>query len=63
MSLRSEHSLDDLARMMAPRVRGWIWINYYYRFRGSEFQAAADRPDCIIVRLVMRKHKHLRGHK
>jgi RNA-directed DNA polymerase len=61
LPLRSELSLGDLERMMAPRVRGWI--NYYCRFRGSEFQAVADHLDRIIVRWAMRKYKRLRGHK
>jgi len=47
--------------MIAPRVRGWI--NYYCRFRGSEFQPVADHLDRIIVRWAMRKFKRLRGHK
>ncbi len=61
LPLRSELSLDDLARRMAPRVRGWI--NYYCRFRGSEFQPVAGYLDQIIVRWAMRKYKRLRGHK
>jgi RNA-directed DNA polymerase len=61
LPLRSELSLDDLARMTAPRVRGWI--AYYCRFRGSEFQPVADHLDRIIVRWAMRKYKRLRGHK
>ena len=61
LPLRSELSLDELSRRMAPRVRGWM--NYYCRFRGSEFQVIADHLDHIIVRWAMRKHKRLRGHK
>jgi len=61
LPLRSELSLDELARRMAPRVRGWI--NYYCRFRGSEFQPVADYLDRLIVRWAMRKYKRLRGHK
>ncbi|WP_218925889.1 group II intron maturase-specific domain-containing protein [Marinobacter sp. LV10R520-4] len=33
MTHRSELSLDQLAQMLALRVRGWI--NYYCRFRVS----------------------------
>ena len=61
LPLRSELSLDELARRMAPRIRGWI--NYYCRFRGSEFQPVADYLDRLIVRWAMRKYKRLRGHK
>jgi RNA-directed DNA polymerase len=61
LPLRSELSLGDLARMTAPRVRGWI--RYYCRFRGSEFQPVAEYIDRVIVRWAMRKYKRLRGHK
>ena len=59
--LQSSLSIDDLARVLAPRVKGWI--AYYCRFRGSEFQPVADHLDRLIVRWAMRKHKRLRGHK
>lgn len=61
LPLRSELSLGDLARLTAPRVRGWI--RYYCRFRGSEFQPVAEYIDRVIVRWAMRKYKRLRGHK
>jgi len=59
--LRSELSLDQLARILPPRVLGWI--TYYCRFRGSEFQPVADHLDRAITRWAMRKFKRLRGHK
>jgi RNA-directed DNA polymerase len=61
LSLRSEWSLQALAKKMAPRVRGWM--AYYCRFRGSAFQVIAEHLDRIIVRWAMRKYKRLRGHK
>lgn len=61
LQLHSELSLDDLSVTLNPRVRGWI--NYYCRFRGSEFQPVADHIDRVIVRWAMRKFKRLRGHK
>ena len=61
LQLHSELSLDDLAKTLNPRVSGWI--NYYCRFRGSEFQPVADHIDRVIVRWAMRKFKRLRGHK
>jgi RNA-directed DNA polymerase len=61
LPLRSELSLSDLARLTAPRVRGWM--RYYCRFRGSEFQPVADHLDRLIVRWALRKYKRLRGHK
>jgi len=43
---RSELSLDPLAQVLAPRVRGWV--NCYCRFRCSEFQPVADHLDRAI---------------
>lgn len=54
-------SLERLAELLAPVVRGWM--AYYCRFRGSEFQPIADYIDGSIVRWAMRKFKRLRGHK
>jgi RNA-directed DNA polymerase len=61
LSLQSGLSLDDLVRLMAPKVRGRI--GYYCRFRGSKFQPVAEYLDRVIVRWAMRKYKRLRGHK
>lgn len=61
LHLHSEFSVEDLARTIEPRVRGWV--GYYCRFRGSEFQPVALHLDRIIVRWAMRKYKRLRGHK
>lgn len=58
---RSELSIEELARIMAPRIRGWM--GYYCRFRGSEFQPVANHLDRLVVRWAMRKYKRLRGHK
>lgn len=58
---RSELSLERLAELLAPPVRGWM--AYYCRFRGSEFQPIADYIDRSLVRWAMRKYKRLRGHK
>jgi RNA-directed DNA polymerase len=57
----SEQALEQLAAVLAPRVRGWM--AYYCRFRGSEFQPIADHIDESIVRRAMKKYKRLRGHK
>ena len=58
---RSELSIEEQARIMAPRIRGWM--GYYCRFRGSEFQPVANHLDRLVVRWAMRKYKRLRGHK
>jgi hypothetical protein len=57
---RSELSIDELARFMAPRFRGWM--GYYCRFRGSEFQPVANHLDRLVVRWAMRKYTRLGGH-
>ena len=57
----SHNDLQALADWTAPRLRGWM--QYYCRFRGSEFQTLADYVDFLIVRWAMRKYKRLRGHK
>jgi RNA-directed DNA polymerase len=57
----SELSLEQLAELLAPPLRGWM--AYYCRFRGSEFHTVADYIDHSIVRWAMRKYKRLRGHK
>jgi len=59
LQLKSASSLDALARLIAPRFRGWQ--RYYCRFRGSEFHAIADHLDRVLVRWAMRKYKRLRG--
>ncbi len=61
LHLRSDLTLEDLARAMEPRVRGWM--GYYCHFRGSEFEPVGSHIDRIIVRWAMRKYKRLRGHK
>jgi len=58
---RSEWSVSDLARAINPRVRGWM--QYYCRFRGSEFLPVARHLDDLIVRWAMRKYKRFRSHK
>ena len=57
----SELSVEQLAELLAPPVRGWM--AYYCRFHGSEFQPIADYINRSIIRWAMRKFKRLRGHK
>ncbi|WP_421842245.1 group II intron maturase-specific domain-containing protein [Marinobacter algicola] len=61
LKLRSELSIGQIAKALAPRVRGWV--RYYCRFRGSEFLPVADHIDRAIIRWAMRKYKRLRGMK
>jgi len=58
---RSDLSLADLSEELSPRLQGWI--NYYCRFRASEFQSMVSCIDSLLVRWAMRKYKRLRGRK
>jgi len=58
---RSDKSLDDLARMFNPVVRGWI--NYFGRFYKSALYPTLRHLDCVLERWAMRKYKRLWRHK
>jgi RNA-directed DNA polymerase len=58
---RSDKSLDDLARMFNPVLRGWI--NYYGSFYRSAMYPTLQHFDRILVRWARRKYKRLEGHK
>ncbi len=59
--LRSDKSLDDLARMFNPIIRGWI--NYYGRYYKSALYPTLRELDRRLVRWATRKYKRLRGHR
>jgi RNA-directed DNA polymerase len=61
LQLKSDKSLEDLARMFNPVITGWV--NYYCRFYSSAFHVVARRINRGIVRWAMRKFEYLRGHK
>lgn len=61
LHLRSESSLADLIEEINPRLRGWM--QYYCRFRASEFRVIGNYIDKLLVRWAMRKYKRLRGHR
>ncbi len=58
---RSDKSLDDLARMFNPVLRGWI--NYYGCFYKLATYPTLRHFDRILVRWTRRKYKRLEGHK
>jgi len=58
---RSEKSLDDLARMFGPKVRGWV--QYYGRFYRSRLHRVFDPLNAALVRWAGRKYRKLRGHR
>jgi RNA-directed DNA polymerase len=55
---RSDKSLDDLARIYGPYIRGWI--NYYSHFYKSAIYRTLQKIDVHLVRWARRKFKSLR---
>jgi RNA-directed DNA polymerase len=61
LQLMSDKSLADLSAMFNPILRGWQ--QYYGRFRGSALKPVWRSMNQFLIRWLMRKHKHLAGHK
>ncbi len=61
MHRRSDKSLDDLARLSNPVIRGWI--NYYGSFYKSALYPVFQTLNNILARWASRKYKRLRGRK
>jgi RNA-directed DNA polymerase len=59
--LRSEMSLDILAEMYNPVIRGWI--QYYGKFYKTELSSLANYINIKLVRWARRKYKSLKIHK
>ncbi len=57
---RSDKSLQDLAEMYNPYIRGWI--NYYGNFYRTQLRPTLKRIDLYVIRWARRKFKRLR-HK
>lgn len=58
---RTELSLDDIARLHNPVLRGWI--AYYGRFYPSALSPVFKHFDNTLVAWAMRKYKRLKGRK
>jgi len=58
MHLQTDKSLDELARVVNPVVRGWI--NYYGSFYKSALYRVFQQLNNILVRWASRKYKRLR---
>ena len=58
---RSRYSLEELAKLINPMVRGWI--NYYGKFYPSELKKVLNYVEAALVRWAMGKYKKLRGRK
>lgn len=61
LHLRSGQTLEDLASMFNPILRGWI--NYYGRFYKSALYPTFQHFDRILARWASRKYKRLRGRQ
>ena len=60
LHLRSDKSIEDLARMFNPKVRGWL--QYYGRYYRSALYPIMRQLDRSLARWAYRKYKKLRGH-
>lgn len=61
LHLRSDKSMDDLARMFNPVLRGWI--NYYGGYCRSALNPVFRHFNRTLTRWAMRKYKRLRDHQ
>ena len=61
LHLRSDKTLDDLARMFNPILRGWA--QYYGQYYKSALYPTFRVLDRILVKWAMRKYKKLKGHQ
>jgi RNA-directed DNA polymerase len=55
---RSDKSLQELAEMYNPCIRGWI--NYYSHFTREQLRPTLKRIDAYVIRWARRKFKRLR---
>jgi RNA-directed DNA polymerase len=58
---RSDKSLDDMARIFNPVIRGWI--NYYGRYYKSALFPTLRHIDGKLAWWACRKYKYLRRHQ
>lgn len=61
LQLQNDKTLEDLARMVNPMLRGWL--NYYGRFYPSALRQIWRNVNRYLVRWVRRKFKHFSNHK
>ena len=57
---RNNQSLEDIARLVNPSVRGWV--NYYGRFYRSALTPVLRHLERALVRWACRKYQRLRRH-
>ena len=61
IQLKSDKNLKDLSSMFNPIIRGWF--NYYGKFYASAMFPVSRHINTYLVRWLMHKYKHLKGHK
>jgi RNA-directed DNA polymerase len=61
LNLRSDKSIDDLARMWNPVIRGWI--QYYGRYYRSALNPVFRHLNVYLVRWARRRYKRLSRHR
>ena len=61
LQCRSDKSIEDLARMFNPKIRGWM--QYYGRYYRSRLYHVFRPLDHALARWACRKYKKLRGHR
>ncbi len=61
LQLKPDKSLEDIANMFNPVLRGWI--NYYGRFYKSELYDVLRHMDRALVQWARRKYKRLERHR
>lgn len=59
--LRSDLSIEDIARWSNPFLTGWI--NYFGRFYGSAIRPIMRYFDRILIRWAVRKYKRFKGSR
>jgi group II intron reverse transcriptase/maturase len=58
---QTQRSLDDIARMLNPLLRGWI--GYYGRYNRAALETMLRHVNLTLVGWVMRKFKRFQGRK
>ena len=61
MQLWSNQSLESIAYILNPKIRGWI--NYYGKYQRSSTYKIANQMDYALVRWAKRKYKKLKISK
>lgn len=61
LQLKSEHTLEGLADLFNPEIRGWF--NYYGKFYPSALRDIGDNLNDYLLRWVMRKYKRFKRSK